>query len=192
MVYLPDIVDKINTVLKSRFGKYPKAEYHGLTTTAVIVNSETSVSFPSIIGIGGSPVHDISFSTKIPLLIYHRALTTNYSVSATQKSYGDGELINRVSTTSLRLVCAGIRKQIAVQPEELSAIIADALPTGANTSNIKYMKIYPGTIQYDAQIVFASEFKGIPFNIGPERFLFSLTYTIESGYMNGCFNNCDC
>lgn len=191
MVYLPDIVNQINVALKSRFGKYPTAVYYGLTTSAVVVDGDRTASFPTIINLGGSVVYDVSFSNKVPLAIYHRALTSSL-ITAAQGSYGDGNITNDQITTSLRLVCVGNRMDIAIEPEELAMVIVDSLPTGANIQGVKYIKIYPTSIQYDAQTVFASEFKNIPFNIGPERFLFSINYTIGGGYFRGCLKNCDC
>jgi len=191
MVYLPDIVNQINAALKSRFGKYPTAAYHGLTTSAVTVDGDRTMSFPSIINLGGSVIYDVSFSKKIPMTIYHRALASSFTVG-TQGSYGDGDLINDQCTTSMRLVCVGNRIDIAIEPEELAMILVDTLPTGVSAIGVKYMKVYPNSIQYDAQTVFAQEFKNIPFNIGPERFLFSINYTIGGGYFRGCLKNCDC
>jgi len=102
------------------------------------------------------------------------------------------DLLNITCSTTVRLVCTGNRADIAVSPEEFAMMICDSLPTGAKATKLKYVKISPNNILYDAQTVFANEFKGLGFNIGPERFLFSIQYTIEGGYIKGCLNTCDC
>jgi hypothetical protein len=47
-------------------------------------------------------------------------------------------------------------------------------------------------VQYDSRIVFNGEFEKLGYFIGPDRFLFSIQYTISGGYLKGCLNNCDC
>lgn len=190
MVFLPELIDQINTALGFRFKKYPLALYKGLVTQGVINIDNNVVSFPSVISNAGV-AEEVSYDIRYPFIVYHRALVSNFQ-PGTQKGYGDGDLLNITCSTTVRLVCTGNRADIAVSPEEFAMMICDSLPTGAKATKLKYVKISPNNILYDAQTVFANEFKGLGFNIGPERFLFSIQYTIEGGYIKGCLNTCDC
>ena len=191
MVFLPDIIDSLNGILRNRLSQYPDACYEGNTKPVVKRTEKSLIVYPAAIRLTEN-AKTVDFSLGAgPFTVYHRILSTTFRVD-TSGGYGDGDIAYRLPSTDIRMIIIGYRDQINTEPENLAAIIADSLPPVANTELIKGITISEQSIAYDAQTVFAQEFKGIPFFIGPEMFMLSITYRVECRYMKGCFNNCNC
>jgi hypothetical protein len=194
MVFLHDIVDKLNEVIKGRLSKFARAEFYGIATQAVKPVNGTTVVFPSVISLDGLS-KTIEFNNNPPFILYHRAYNSTFNFAAQRKRYGDGptELVNQECSTVMKIVCTGNRRDIAIIPEEFAMVIADCLPTNAKVEGAtKFLSININNIQYDSRVVFNGEFERLAYFIGADRFLFSIQYTIAGGYIKGCLNTCDC
>jgi hypothetical protein len=192
MVYLPDLVEAINGAIKKRLSKFADAQYYGIATQGIRREGDTMVVFPSVISTDGI-AQTIAYDNKPPFILYHRAYNSSFAYAGTKKSYGDGDLANMKCSTVMRIICTGNRRDINISAEEFALIIADCLPTNMQVDTIpKSITITPSLIQYDSRMVFNGEFEKLAYFIGPDRFLFSIQYSIEGTYLKGCLNNCDC
>jgi hypothetical protein len=195
MIYLPDIVAFVNTVLANRFTSYPTAQYKGIATSVTVQRTSGQIIYPSVIEMNGS-VNTIAFNHGAPFTLYHRMLSSSFRKATNTSTFGDDQR-TMVSTTAAQIVVMGTRADLNVDPVQLCMQIADSLPGTLSapeyaTLGIRSVNIYETGIDFDQQSIFNKEFKGIKYFIGPELFLLAVRYTIEGAYLRGCTSLCQC
>lgn len=194
MVYLNNIIDFINQSIRQRLTQYPTANLQGLAT-ATVVNQQGSAQrvFPSVIDMDGK-ADVVKYAKQFPFSIWHRSSTTNVTI---RSNYGDSDQGDISTITEMTMVVIGNRSAIKVGPDLFSYILMDTIPGKLVASEFGQLGINeitssPVSINHDPQSVFSAEFKGVPYFIGPEMFMFSIRYRILGSYQKGCLSNCNC
>lgn len=195
MVYLNEIVEFVNTVIKERLKAYSNSRYYGITYQAVKNEANTTIIYPSEIDINAK-AGSVAINMKESFIVYHRLTGTSFTYP-TSGNYGDGDTHSVSSATDLQVIVMGWRKKLNGTPEQLAMIIADSLPgsikeADINKIGIKQISTQATGINYDPRTIFNAEYTGIPYFIGPEMFLFSIRYRITGSYLKGCLTNCEC
>lgn len=196
MVYLPEIIAHINTVLISKLTSYPTAQYHGIANPITVQRSSGQIVYPSTIELDGR-ANAVTFTFTAPFTIYHKLLNSNFTQRAGGKVFGQDAQRSMLSNTAAQIIIIGTRAEINVKPELLAMQIADSLPGVLSapeytTLGIQSVYVIETGIDYDQRALFNKEFQGIKYFIGPELFMLAVRYTIEGAYLKGCASLCQC
>lgn len=136
-------------------------------------DDEDGRTIPALVDITGEGDYPF-IDDRVPFGAYHRLSSKNY---ATVKGYGGGN--KDVEVCDLYMVCWGSSALLNMRAEEVErTILIPSIPAAAKLVQTNF----------DPASVFATEFKGVPFNVPSNLFLFSLRYRIQYVFERNCIN----
>ena len=159
-----DIINSIDDALKKRIDTInclSDSQFFGLVEP-IVRREDDDKWFPVVVDNQGEDTY-VFVDDDFPMGIYHRLIGKSYSVQQ-GKSFGDNTamLIN----VDMLLVCWCFRDKINTTVDVIESMIFASSPKD----------ITPVQSNFDRNNVFLNEFKGIPFFLPEEVFLFSMRY----------------
>jgi hypothetical protein len=181
---------KTNTLCDARFAG---ASINSIAYDGTEVDSTGTRVFPVVYDLSGNGTK-VSPDDTYPLQIYHKILNRTYQV----KPSSVGSRANVVSEkTDVKMIVAGWTNILQLSQEDVEALIASNFPDQIDPSLYTPLRLQNLVVTLQSSVldraqVYAGEYRGITYQIGPEQILLSIRYQIESTWKKGCFIITDC
>lgn len=191
MPFQHEQIELINNSIKSSLNDTRFAgTYWGGIAKDVYRKSEGKESVhPGAIGVDGKEYY-YGIDDKYPMIVYHKILTNSYAYA--ERQFGE-QGKHRIVRSNVKMVIASFQNRIRLTANQLEAVISVNFPATVSTTdlNIETRIILDGSDMRQRK-VFNEEYQGIEYFLGVEHILFSISYTIETNYKQGCIDICEC
>lgn len=164
-----EVIKEWNNAIEMQFDDANK-QIAGLAMPIVVQEESSQLSYPALVSEDGESNY-VFADDNYKLGVYHRLLSKSYQ-TVPGKGYGDDEAV--LMTADMMLVCWG---WLSLEyPERVEQMLYSVSPSSATIVGVNF----------DRQSVFSAEFKGIPFFLPQEVFLFSIKYKIQARVKKRC------
>lgn len=196
MPKLKNIITYINGQIANTLNteRFQGAEYYNdLVELVPIIESDVRRTYPAIIdhyGEGTSAVID----DTLPLQVYHRLLSVEYT-TVPEDSYGEqGEVIHEQA--NMKMVVISDRNKILLHGTDLLASIIANIPYTMPSSLLSSYNLINVIIEFQSAItnmeeVFRDEYAIEQLELKPNSIMYAVNYTIKTTFSKVCFLNCD-
>ena len=135
---------------------------------------------------------DISIDDTYPIVVYHRVLTSSYTL-LTGAQFGSGNPTVRQLNT-VKMVVYGKYGALKLTREALEALIVTNFPDNINPPpfQLSQMLVQFTGSNYNSRQLWNEEYQGVDFRLSADDIFFSINYTMQSIFKKGCFKICDC
>ena len=195
MPYLKAQIQLINSSLKKTAfadARFQNGRYEAIVYDAVIQTGDNKrETIPVIMDDNYLPV-DISIDDTYPIVVYHRVLTSSYTL-LTGAQFGSGNPTVRQLNT-VKMVVYGKYGALKLTREALEALIVTNFPDNINPPpfQLSQMLVQFTGSNYNSRQLWNEEYQGVDFRLSAEDIFFSINYTMQSIFKKGCFKICDC
>lgn len=202
MPFLNKQVEIVNNVLRGTAfydERFKSGRYEAIAYEAVRQVSEGKFEFFPVVMDENYEAHEVTVDDTYPIVLYHKVLAKNYSLTPTNNTRGGfGDKNNyQTETTLVKMVVYGKWSAIKLTKEQLEALIVTNFPDNISNAIVAPLKLDNMTVTLQSSnlkpdMVWGEEYRNIPLRLAPEDILFSINYTITTTYRKGCFQICDC
>lgn len=189
MPFLHEQVTIINDLLKSSLNDERFAgTYWGTIAKDVTRPKESGglETFPGSVDVDGKERY-YGFDDNYPMVVYHKPQSISF-----QK-----EKFDNLGKFSMKMVIQSTQAKVKMTGEQLQGLFTANFPNQIDRAlyqniNIGSMKATLERANLNQRQVWGEEFQNIEYKLGVEHILFSINYTIETRFKNGCLSVCDC
>lgn len=188
MPFLHEQVEIINGIFKSSLNdsRFDGTKW-GVVAKEVVRKNEAGrlEIFPGNIDKDGKEIY-YGIDDNYPMVVYHKIFSITYE----RGRFGE------IGRTQMKMVVSSTQKKVKLTSEQLEALFAVHFPQQVDKTLFNSLKINAMTVNLqnsnlNQRQVFTEEYSNEYF-LGVEHILFSMTYTIETHFKQGCLEVCDC
>lgn len=169
-------IDNLNTAfadaIEKLVGTKANAQLYGVAEPVLVRDHDKERTFPAIVTCKGECLDVLADCDINDVVLYHRMRNKTYTPDS---SHSRGSRVAYRSTLDMTLLVYGKRKVNQMTLEEsLCNVISRESSCAIMSSNFNALEVY------------AEEYRGMPFVLNPEYFLFKINYQITGIFDNGC------
>ena len=163
-----------------------KAAYYGVATNGVGEMDGIRVIAPYVFDSDGEGVF-VGPDDSFDFILYHRAL----SMSTVSKggAFGDGTKEVRM-TSNMSMIVYYNEKAVCLSPDDIFMVMASKISIPPTMGDVMGISINLGSVSFNKEDIFASEYKAVPYNLSAEQQIFRIDYTLEGTFRKDCLNIC--
>ena len=155
----------------------------------MVTDKESSATLPFIVDNFGE-MKQLTFDDTNTIQGYHVIKGIDYETNG-QMDFGDPDSFMQ-ETATIKMVFFGNRVKLKIRPEDFIAAVSLYMPkqVDLNSLGIIGYNLNINNIEHVSHRAWDEEFNGIEYDLPPNIFMSTITYTIRTIYGKNCFSIC--